>query len=82
MSILAEFMIVASSGNRPPILGKTMYNSWQSRMLLYLKGNKNGRMRLECIENGPLIYPSIEKNGAIRPKKYVELSEQEKLQDD
>ncbi|GJW42221.1 hypothetical protein Tco_0071020, partial [Tanacetum coccineum] len=48
---------------------------------LYLKGKKNGKMMLESIENGPLVYPTIENNGTIRPKKYAELSEQEKLQD-
>nr|GEX31599.1 hypothetical protein [Tanacetum cinerariifolium] len=82
MSTLAEFMIVAGAKNGPPMLDNTMYNSWHSRMLLYLKGKKNGRMMLESIENGPLSYPTIEENGAIRPKKYVELSEQDKLQDD
>ncbi|GJZ58229.1 hypothetical protein Tco_0613723 [Tanacetum coccineum] len=59
-----------------------MYNSWQSRMLLYIKGKKNGRMMLESIENGPLIYPTIEENGQIRNKRYAELTEQEQLQDD
>ncbi|GJT08686.1 hypothetical protein Tco_0843148 [Tanacetum coccineum] len=82
MSTLAEFMIVVGAENRPPMLDKTMYNSWQSRMLLYLKGKKNGRTMLESIENGPLVYPTIEENGAIRPKKYAKLSEKEKLQDD
>ncbi|GJT99357.1 retrovirus-related pol polyprotein from transposon TNT 1-94 [Tanacetum coccineum] len=82
MSTLAEFMIVVGAKNHPSMLDKTMYNSWQSRMLLYLKGKKNGRMMLEFIETGPLVYPTIEENGEIRPKKYAELSEQEKLQDD
>ncbi|GKD92627.1 hypothetical protein Tco_1372464 [Tanacetum coccineum] len=39
-------------------------------------------MMLESIENGPLVYPTIEENGAIRPKKYAKLSEKEQLQDD
>ncbi|GJT73814.1 retrovirus-related pol polyprotein from transposon TNT 1-94, partial [Tanacetum coccineum] len=82
MTTLVEHMIVAGAENRPPMLDKTMYNSWQSRMLLYIKGKKNGRMMLESIENGPLVYPTIEKNGAIRPKKFAELTKQEKLQDD
>nr|GEY98044.1 uncharacterized mitochondrial protein AtMg00810-like [Tanacetum cinerariifolium] len=43
---------------------------------------ENGEMMLESIKNGPLIYPTIEDNGTIRPKKYAELPEQEKLQDD
>ncbi|GJX56766.1 hypothetical protein Tco_0286663 [Tanacetum coccineum] len=61
---------------------EAMYNSWQSRMLLYIKGKKNGRMMLESIENGPLVYPTIEENGQIRNKRYVELTQQEQLQDD
>ncbi|GJZ85979.1 hypothetical protein Tco_0657589 [Tanacetum coccineum] len=64
------------------MLDKSMHNVWQSRMLLYIKGKKNGRMMLESIENGPLVYPTIEENGVIRPKKYAELTEQENFQDD
>nr|GEZ94064.1 hypothetical protein [Tanacetum cinerariifolium] len=82
MSTLAEFMIVAGVENCPPMLDSTMYNSWQSCILLYLNGKKNGRMMFESIKNGPLVYPTIEENSAIRPKKYAELSEQEKLKDD
>ncbi|GKD73335.1 hypothetical protein Tco_1331617, partial [Tanacetum coccineum] len=82
LSTLVEYMIVAGVENRPPMLDKTMYNSWQSRMLLYLKGKKNGRMMLESIQCGPLVYPTIEENGQVRDKKYAELTEQEKLQDD
>ncbi|GJV49471.1 retrovirus-related pol polyprotein from transposon TNT 1-94 [Tanacetum coccineum] len=82
MTTLAEHMIVAGAENCPPMLDKTMYNSWQSRMFLYIKGKKNGRMVLESIKMGPLVYPTIKEDGKIRDKKYVELTEQEKLQDD
>ncbi|GJU92721.1 hypothetical protein Tco_1317477 [Tanacetum coccineum] len=82
MTTLAEHMIVASAENRPPIIDKTMYNSWQSRMLLYIKEKKNGIMMLESIENGPLVYPTIKEDGKIHEKKYAELTEQEQLQDD
>ncbi|GJT22072.1 hypothetical protein Tco_0892009 [Tanacetum coccineum] len=82
MTPLAEYMIVAGAENRSPMIDKSMYNSWESRMLLYIKGNKNGRMMLESIENGPLVYPTVEENGQIRKKKYAELTEQEQLQDD
>nr|GEY82676.1 hypothetical protein [Tanacetum cinerariifolium] len=51
-------------------------------MFLYLKGKKKGRMMLESIQSGPLVYPTIEENGQVRDKKYAELTEQEKLQDD
>ncbi|GJX18554.1 ribonuclease H-like domain-containing protein, partial [Tanacetum coccineum] len=82
MSTLAEYMIVAGAENRPPMLDKLMFNSRESRMLLYIKGKKNGRMMLESIENGPLIYPTIEENVQIRKKKYIKHTEQEQLQDD
>nr|GEY10205.1 hypothetical protein [Tanacetum cinerariifolium] len=37
-------------------------------------------MILESVENGPLIWPTIEENGVIRTNKYVELSVVEKIQ--
>ncbi|GKE61418.1 hypothetical protein Tco_1511785 [Tanacetum coccineum] len=82
MCTLAEYMIVNGAENCPLMLDKTMYNSWQSHTFLYLKGNKNDRMMLEAIENGPLVYPTIEENGAIITKKYAELSKQEQLQNE
>ncbi|GJR63302.1 retrovirus-related pol polyprotein from transposon TNT 1-94 [Tanacetum coccineum] len=39
-------------------------------------------MILESIENGPLIWPSIEENVVTRPKKYSELSATEAIQAD
>ncbi|GKE87343.1 hypothetical protein Tco_1564818, partial [Tanacetum coccineum] len=39
-------------------------------------------MILESVENGPLIWPTIEKNGVTRPKKYSELSATEAIQAD
>ncbi|GJT85589.1 hypothetical protein Tco_1067306 [Tanacetum coccineum] len=82
MTTLAEYMIVSGAKNRPPMLDKSMFNSWESRMLLYIKGKKNGRMMLESIKNGPLVYPTVEEDGQIRKKKYAELIKQEHLQDD
>ncbi|GJS18150.1 retrovirus-related pol polyprotein from transposon TNT 1-94 [Tanacetum coccineum] len=72
MTSLAEFMIVVGAENRPPMLNKVMYNSWESRMLLYIKGKKNGRMMLESIENRPLVYPTVEEDGQIQKKNYHE----------
>ncbi|GJT05409.1 hypothetical protein Tco_0839871 [Tanacetum coccineum] len=39
-------------------------------------------MILEFVENGPLIWPSIEENGVTRPKRYSELSPTEAIQAD
>ncbi|GKB13398.1 hypothetical protein Tco_0847321 [Tanacetum coccineum] len=39
-------------------------------------------MILKSVENGPLIWPTIEENGVTRPKKYSELSATEAIQAD
>ncbi|GJT38615.1 hypothetical protein Tco_0938480 [Tanacetum coccineum] len=78
MTTSAEFMIVAGAEN----FDKAMYNSWESHMLLYIKGKKNGRIMLESIENEPVVYPTVKVDNIIRKKKYTELIEQEQLQDD
>ncbi|GJR68063.1 retrovirus-related pol polyprotein from transposon TNT 1-94 [Tanacetum coccineum] len=39
-------------------------------------------MILESVENGPLIWPTVEENGVTRTKKYAELSAAEKIQAD
>ncbi|GJX57034.1 hypothetical protein Tco_0286931 [Tanacetum coccineum] len=51
-------------------------------MELYMMNRQHGRMILESVENGPLIWPSIEENGVTRPKKYSELSSMEAIQAD
>nr|GEV76183.1 retrovirus-related Pol polyprotein from transposon TNT 1-94 [Tanacetum cinerariifolium] len=51
-------------------------------MELYMMNRQYGRMILESIENGPLIWPSIEENRVTRPKKYSELSATKAIQAD
>ncbi|GJW08881.1 hypothetical protein Tco_1571304 [Tanacetum coccineum] len=63
-------------------LEKDMYDSWKSRMELYMLNRQNGRMILESVESGPLIWPSIVENRVTRPKKYSELSATKALQAD
>nr|GEX44345.1 retrovirus-related Pol polyprotein from transposon TNT 1-94 [Tanacetum cinerariifolium] len=50
------------------MLEKSMYDSWASRIHLFIKGKKNGRMMLDSIDIGPLVYPTVEENGQTRPK--------------
>ncbi|GJV88933.1 retrovirus-related pol polyprotein from transposon TNT 1-94 [Tanacetum coccineum] len=64
------------------MLEKSMYDSWASRIHLFIKGKKNDRMMLDLIDNGPLVYPTVEENGQTRPKKYYELTKAQQLQDD
>ncbi|GJU53919.1 hypothetical protein Tco_1227633 [Tanacetum coccineum] len=82
MTTLAEHMIVAGADNRPPMLEKTMYISWQNRMLLYIKGKEHGRMMLNSVLNGPLVYGTIKVDSVTRLKNYDELRDAKKLQDD
>ncbi|GJT06607.1 retrovirus-related pol polyprotein from transposon TNT 1-94 [Tanacetum coccineum] len=82
MTTLADKAILSGADNRPPMLEKDMYDSWKSRMELYMMNRQHGRMILESVENGPLIWPSIEENGVTRPKKYSELSATEAIQAD
>nr|GEV16571.1 hypothetical protein [Tanacetum cinerariifolium] len=64
------------------MIEKSVYDSWASRIRLFIKGKKHGRMMLDSIDNGSLVYPTIEKDGQTRPKKYSELIEAQQLQDD
>ncbi|GJV23854.1 hypothetical protein Tco_1376549 [Tanacetum coccineum] len=82
MTTLADKAILLGADNRPPMLEKDMYDSWKSRMELYMMNRQHGRMILESVENGPLIWPSIEENRVTRPKKYSELSATEAIQAD
>ncbi|GJX41334.1 hypothetical protein Tco_0256324 [Tanacetum coccineum] len=79
---LAEYMILSGADNRPPMLDKDLYDSWISRMELYMQNREHERMILKSVENGPHIWPNVKKNGVIRTKKYAELSTAEKIQAD
>nr|GEU82368.1 hypothetical protein [Tanacetum cinerariifolium] len=52
---LAEYMILSGADNRPPMLDKDLYDSWKSRMELYMQNKEHGRMILESVEHDPLI---------------------------
>ncbi|GJX23544.1 hypothetical protein Tco_0227989 [Tanacetum coccineum] len=82
MTTLADKAILSGADNRPPMLEKDMYDSWKSRMELYMMNRQHGRMILESVENGPLIWPTIEENGVTRPRKYSELSATDAIQAD
>nr|GEW14855.1 hypothetical protein [Tanacetum cinerariifolium] len=52
-------------------------------MELYIHGKDHGRIIFNSVQNGPLVWPTIElENGIVRPKTYEELSDKEKLQAD
>nr|GEW12326.1 hypothetical protein [Tanacetum cinerariifolium] len=82
MATLADKAILSGDDNRPPMLEKDMYDYWKSIMELYMINRQHGRMILESVKNGPLIWPTIEENGVTKPKKYSELSATKAIQAD
>nr|GFA77632.1 hypothetical protein [Tanacetum cinerariifolium] len=75
-------MILSGADNRPPMLDKDVYDSWKSRMELYMQNREHKRMILESVKDCPLIWPTIKENGETRTKKYANLSAAEKIQAD
>nr|GEZ38692.1 hypothetical protein [Tanacetum cinerariifolium] len=67
---LAEYMIFSGVDNRPPMLDKDLYDSCKSRMETYMQNRDQGRMILESVEHGPLIWPTIEENEERECKLY------------
>nr|GEV05188.1 hypothetical protein [Tanacetum cinerariifolium] len=82
MASLADKDILSGADNRPPMLKKDMYDSWNSRMELYMLNRQHGRMILESVEQGPLLWPSVEVEGVTRLKKYFELVAAKAIQAD
>nr|GEV77461.1 retrotransposon protein, putative, Ty3-gypsy subclass [Tanacetum cinerariifolium] len=82
MTSLADKAILSGANNRPHMLEKDMYDSWKSRMELYMLNRQHGRMILESVENGPLLWKTVEEDGVTRLKKYSELSAAEAIQAD
>nr|GEX27494.1 retrovirus-related Pol polyprotein from transposon TNT 1-94 [Tanacetum cinerariifolium] len=82
MTSLADKAILSGTDNRPPMLEKDMYDSWKSRMELYMLNRQHGRMILESVESDLLLWPTVEENAVTRLKKYSELSITEAIQAD
>ncbi|GJT28976.1 hypothetical protein Tco_0909251 [Tanacetum coccineum] len=72
MTTLADKAILFRADNRPPMLEKNMYDSCKSRMEPYMLNRQNGRMILESVESGRLIWPLIMENRVTNAKKYQE----------
>ncbi|GKB98615.1 hypothetical protein Tco_0984752 [Tanacetum coccineum] len=59
MSTLAENVLAAGVENRPPMLKKGCYDTWQSCMLLFIEGKEHGEMLLDLIFSGPFEFKEI-----------------------
>nr|GEZ62594.1 hypothetical protein [Tanacetum cinerariifolium] len=60
MTSLVDKSILSGADNRSPMLEKDMYDSWKSRMELYMLNRQHGRMILESVEIGPLLWPNCD----------------------
>nr|GEU61046.1 hypothetical protein [Tanacetum cinerariifolium] len=54
---------LAGSENRPPMLNKENYVPWSSRLLLYAKSRRNGKLIHNSIINGPYVRRMISEPG-------------------
>ncbi|GJX71263.1 retrovirus-related pol polyprotein from transposon TNT 1-94 [Tanacetum coccineum] len=82
MTTLADKSLLSGGDNKPPMLEKHLYDSWKSRMELYMMNRPHGRMILASVEKGPLVWPSITVDGVTRLKEYTELTPVEAIQAD
>ncbi|GJS35383.1 hypothetical protein Tco_0533765 [Tanacetum coccineum] len=82
MTTLADKSLLSGGDNKPPMLEKHLYDSWKSRMELYMMNRPHGRMILASVEKGPLVWPTITEDGVTRPKEYTELTPAETIQAD
>ncbi|GJW07715.1 hypothetical protein Tco_1570138 [Tanacetum coccineum] len=55
MMTLTDKAILLGADNRPPMLEKDMYDSWKSRMELYMMNRPHGRMILASVEKEETI---------------------------
>ncbi|GKB64007.1 hypothetical protein Tco_0920193 [Tanacetum coccineum] len=72
--------LLSGGDNKPPMLENHLYDSWKSRMELYMMNRTHGRMILALVEKGPLVWPTITVDGVTRPKEYTKLTPAEAIQ--
>ncbi|GJX84292.1 hypothetical protein Tco_0335066 [Tanacetum coccineum] len=65
MTTLADKSLLSGGDNKQPMLEKHLYDSWKSRMELYMMNRPHRRMILASIEKGPLVWPSITEDGVM-----------------
>nr|GEW52954.1 hypothetical protein [Tanacetum cinerariifolium] len=71
MASLADKAILSGAENGPPMIEKDMYDSGRSRMEMYMLNRQHGRIILESVEHGPLLWPSVTEEGVTRLKNIL-----------
>nr|GEW56549.1 hypothetical protein [Tanacetum cinerariifolium] len=87
MTSMTEHAIATGANNHPPMLDKSQYNSWKSRILLYIKGKEHGKQLYNSVIIGPFQYGTVEVPTTItlpqtvRDRTYEDLTEVEKIRE-
>ncbi|GJU77220.1 ALP1-like protein [Tanacetum coccineum] len=73
--------------NRPPMLERSQYDSWQSRMLLYIRGKEHDIQLLDSVKNGPFQFGTVEVSptpntpASTRERTFADLIPEEKIRE-
>ncbi|GKE46991.1 hypothetical protein Tco_1478249 [Tanacetum coccineum] len=76
MSTMAENVIAAGAENRPPMLERSQCDSWQSRMLLYIRGKEHG---IHLLDSFKMVHFSLERLKSHQLQTYLLQHEKELL---
>nr|GEU88550.1 hypothetical protein [Tanacetum cinerariifolium] len=75
MSIVAENVIAVGAENHPPMLERSQYDSWQSRMLLYIQVSEKPLVHQDVIQKDlPRQLPSTSmvKQNLLKAKRHLD----------
>nr|GEW94055.1 hypothetical protein [Tanacetum cinerariifolium] len=64
-------MSIFGADNRPPMLKKSLYDSWKIRMEFYMENRENRRVILGSVQNGQLVLPTITEEDGLPPDVYA-----------
>ncbi|GKB46921.1 hypothetical protein Tco_0897674 [Tanacetum coccineum] len=87
MTTMTKHVNAPRDDNFPPMLDKSQYNSWQSRMLLYIKGKEHGKDFYDSVINEPFQYGTVEVPETettlpfTRERTYDDLTDKEKIRE-
>nr|GEV00370.1 retrovirus-related Pol polyprotein from transposon TNT 1-94 [Tanacetum cinerariifolium] len=80
--IQVYFLDAQETASPPSRNTQLLVDELSSALLIQLASVQHGRLILKSVENGPLLWPTVEENRVTRSKKYSELSATEAIQAD
>nr|GEX63569.1 retrotransposon protein, putative, Ty1-copia subclass [Tanacetum cinerariifolium] len=86
--LMGKKLLFVGVENRHPMLKNSQYNSWQSRIKLYIRGKEYGKDLLDLILNGPFKYGTFVVPGTLtlpeitRQRTYDDLTDKENIREE